>query len=637
MAYAFDDEDVDLIPVLHLRDVPRVVERIDAHVESGGILRAWNAQFERVIWNLILHRRYGFPLTTRAQWHCTAAEAAAMSLPRSLSVAAEVLGVAEQKDDTGRRLMLQMAKPRRPRKSETFAEGTLLWWDDEDRRQRLYEYCRQDVRTERAVARRVRPLPATERRVYLLDQLANDRGVHLDVELVHAARDVVAVAQAAANAELSRITDGGVSAVSNTRALTVWLQHHDPEIGNVAKDTVRDLLGGDDLEPQVRAALTIRQEAGKSSVSKLNKMLDVVSWGDKLRGLTLYHGAGTGRFTGKLVQPHNFARGNDVKDVQQYIPLVLARDVEALEAHHPPLVILSAMMRSMLTASPGCRLIAADYGQIEARGLAWLAEQDDLVAQFRIGPGRRVYKMMAAELESRKRGSRVAWEEIDEHSEVYVIGKSTILGAGYQLGWKTFQAKAKKDMGVDIPDADAQLAIEVYRERNARIVEFWSAIESAAIRATENAGERVNVGRRDALTFLSTGNNLWMVLPSKRALCYARPKLEHKVKFGRERLVLSFEGMDSYTHKWKRQDAYGGLLTNNAVQGLCRDLMVRASLRVEERGYPYLLSVHDEVICDVPKGHGSVEEFERLMREVPRWAEGLPVVADAWEGERYRK
>jgi len=366
-------------------------------------------------------------------------------------------------------------------------------------------------------------------------------------------------------------------------------------------------------------------------------MLECVSWGSKVRGLTLYHGASTGRFTGKLIQPHNFPRGNDVKDVQDLIPLVMAGDIDTIEQSQPALIVISAMLRSMLTASRGCRLLAADYGQVEARVLAWLSEQNDLVELFRIGPGRRVYKTMAAKIASTREGREVHWEEIEEASETYVVGKNTILGAGYQLGAATFRKQTHKNLGVLISEEDAELGIKVYRAANPRIVQFWYDINDAAIEAVGNPGRRVQVGRNGCVTFLSTGNYLWVILPSKRTLCYARPKVEYKMKFGRERATFTFEGVDSYTNQWKRHDAYGGLLTNNVVQAIARDLLVLAALRVEKHGYPYVLSVHDENVCDVPLGHGSLEEFVKLMLVLPEWANGLPIAADGWEGERYRK
>src|SRR5690606_29835194 len=195
MAFAFDDEEVGLWTpddcgcayakigddVYH--DSHCAIWRIIEHVKGGGEIRAWNARFERMIWTHILGPRYGFPVPEMEQFVDTAAEAAAMALPRALEDAAKALGLPVEKDAAGARLMKQMAKPRRPTKNDPRA-----WWGDEDRRRRLYDYCKQDVRVERAVAKKLRPLSPHERELYLLDQKVNDRGVRVDVQLVHAAK-----------------------------------------------------------------------------------------------------------------------------------------------------------------------------------------------------------------------------------------------------------------------------------------------------------------------------------------------------------------------------------------------------------------------------------------------------------------
>lgn len=208
------------------------------HVKAGTVFRAHNASFERIIWRDILGPRYGFPVPRLEQWRCTAAEAAAMALPRGLGECARVLGLAEQKDDGGHRLMLQMSKPRRIEE-----DGEIVWWDDEDRMSRLIEYCRQDVRTERAVAQRVRPLSDHEQRVYQLDQQINDRGVMLDIPLIEAAQAVVAKGTEEANALVNKLTDGAVTKVTKVADLTRWVQEQGVEIDNVQKATLREVLG----------------------------------------------------------------------------------------------------------------------------------------------------------------------------------------------------------------------------------------------------------------------------------------------------------------------------------------------------------------------------------------------------------
>ncbi|MEE8607954.1 MAG: DNA polymerase [Nitrospiraceae bacterium] len=631
MAYAFDDEPVQLwTPIDELREGPYPSPRFDwdvvEHIRSGGEVRAWNAQFERIIWHYILHHRYGFPILKREQIYDTAADAAALALPRGLGKAAQVLGLGIEKDDAGYRLMMRMAKPRKPRKDED--PDALLWWDDEDRRERLYAYCKQDVEVERAIGKRLRKLSDDERRVYLLDQKMNDRGVMLDMPLIHAAQGIVAEGMSRANAELDEVTSGKVSAVTKVKDLTKWLQYREIDVDNVRKDTLRDLLDGY-LPEDVRTALEIRRDSGKTSTAKLAAMVHAACEDDRARGLLLYHGASTGRWAGKLIQPQNFPRPT-VPQVDEYIFEVLDGNYDNIDDEYPPIVVVSSMLRSMLRAAPGHRFMAGDYAQIEARVLAWIAGQNDLLQLF--SEGGKVYEDMAAFIYG------VPIEEIEDPSERRQVGKNSILGGGFGMGWERFQSQVKEQTGIDISDEDAKRAIDGYREKNYRIKAFWPEINNAAMAAVADPGRVTTVGRNDCIRYVVRGQFLWCQLPSKRFLAYAMPDIrDRKTPWGEWKPAVSYMGVDSVTRQWRRHDTYGGHLTENVVQAIARDLIAGGTLRLNEAGYRPLLTVHDEVICEPPEGHGSMEEFLGLLTYRPGWAEGLPVAATGWEGQRYRK
>lgn len=681
LAYAFDDEEPELLsfagshPEWETHFYRASNERFFDHVADKGECRAWNAQFERVMWRDNLLPRYGgFPHIPDDLWVDTAAEAAALALPRSLEQAARVLGLDVEKDMAGRRLMLQMAKPRKPRKDED--PGALLWWDDEERRQKLYEYCRQDVRVERAVKERLRPLSPSEREVYLLDQRINDRGIRIDLPLVAAAQEVVAMATADGNEELEQITRGAVTKVTKVADLKTWLADHGLPLESLSKDIVRDLLAKpEDLAPDVERVLQIRANVGKSSVAKLTTMQVASGEDGRARGLFLYHGASTGRWSGKLIQPQNFPRPLIKPDV--YIPWVLERDYDLLEFDHPTAVIVSSMLRSMMIASPGHRLIAGDFGQIEARVLAWIAGQEDLLELF--AAGGKVYEEMAAYIYS------VPVEEIEDPSERRQVGKNTVLGCGFQMGADRFAEQAQEQTGLVLdrgekrvrctlcdveyvapggerlsartcckkrrvetlhvvwtrPDAAAR-AVGGYRTLYSKIPQFWQDINEAALSAVRDPGTVYSVGRNDSIKYIVRGQFLWCRLPSGRFLAYAMPDIRQKtlpepyehVK----KASVTYMGVDSKTRRWRRQYTYGGHLTENVVQAMARDLMASAMIRLEKAGYGVpVLTAHDEIVDDVPVGFGSLEEFLELMRTRPRWAAGLPVKAGGWEGMRYRK
>lgn len=618
MAWAFDDEE----PEIWTPDQP-LPARIIAHIADGGEVRAWNAQFERLIWREIMVKRYGAPEIAMEQFVCSAAEAAAMALPRDLGRASHVLGVTQQKDAKGQRLMLQMARPRKIKD-----DGTIVWWDIPEKKEPLFAYCKQDVRTEKALVKVLRRLTPTEREVYLLDQRTNDRGVQVDLDLVDAAMTLVDIGVTRANARLDDLTQGEVPAVTNHAKLLQWLNANETETGSVSKAAIAALRERDDLGVTVQEVLELRSQAGRSSVAKLKSFRAATGADGRARGLLLYHGASTGRWTGKLIQPQNFPRG-EVDDVESYVPLVLAGEYDAIDLLHPPIIVVLSMLRSMLTAAPGHELIAADFSAIEARVLAWLAGQNDLVELF--ARGEDVYKYAAAKLY----GIPISEVKKFPHRQT---GKFQILGCGYGMGAKKAVSAAKTVYGLDLTPELAKTIVDNYRAENGEVVRFWYDTEAACIEAVQHPGRVVSFGAADRLRAVVSRGYLYVVLPSGRPLLYAAPHLaERQMPWGGTKEALHFKGVDPFTKQWGVLSAYGGLLVENIVQAVSRDLMAEAMLSLEHNGYLPVLSVHDEVVCEVPEGFGTVEEFEQLMSAVPTWATGCPVAAEGWRGFRYRK
>ena len=606
--------------------------RLADHIAAGGVLRAWNAAFERLMWKLCAVRKYGFPAVDDSIFHCTMSEAMAMSLPRALESAAKVLRLPVQKDVEGHRLMLKMCRPRR------FEEdGTPVWWASETNLTdqlivRLGDYCKQDVRTEEAIQAFVNPLSKHERDVYLMTQRMNDRGVHLDVELVMAAQVVAQNEIDKQNALLAEATGGAVTEVTKVQKLKAWLaatqglvNDEGGPLDSLDKAALRDLLSdkGSLTEPAV-IALQARQEAAKSSLKKIEAMLDCVDRDGKMKGLIVYHAASTGRDAGTLAQPQNFPRGSDVKNPEQYIPQVLRWE-------STPLNVLAAMLRSMITARPGSDLLCSDFASIEARVLAWLAEQDDLVKAF--ADGSPIYKMMAAKV------YKCAVADIVKPSNEYTLGKSLILGCGFQMGAKKFVESSKTQYGLEVEPALAEEAVKTYRAANPNIVSYWWEVNRLAIDAVANPGETFRT-RGNRVKFIKRGGYLWIKLPSGRALAYAAPKIvERPVPWDKNetRPAVEYSGMNSYSRKWERMAMYGGLITENIVQATARDFLMDAGLRTEAAGYPPVLRVHDELLSERAIGEGSIEEFEKLMTEVPEWGAGCPIACESWRGTRYRK
>jgi DNA polymerase bacteriophage-type len=300
MAYCFDDDRKNVR--LWWAGTPCPTEVAD-HIRAGGILNAWNAAFERLCFAKLMGPRHGWPVPKLEQWRCTMAAAYAMALPGKLEMAAPALGLDIRKDDAGHRLMLQMSKPRKI--------DPLIWWDDFDRMERLGAYCRQDVRTEMAVASRLLPLTESEQQVWYLDQKINDRGVGIDERLCLNAREVVREAARRLDAELKTITGYEVAAATNTGAIRKWLGTRGVVTDSIAKDVLAELLNRDDLPGDVRRVLEIRRDGGKSSTAKIDAMLARRQSDGRMRGNLQYHGASTGRWAARGAQLQNLPRPSE--------------------------------------------------------------------------------------------------------------------------------------------------------------------------------------------------------------------------------------------------------------------------------------------------------------------------------------
>jgi DNA polymerase len=625
LAYAFDQEE----PQLWWPGEP-FPARLRAHIEAKGEMRAWNAAFERVIWRDLGVPRYGFPPVLDGQWVCTAAEAAAMSLPRSLDGCAQVLGISEQKDDEGYNLMMRMSRPRSIRD-----DGTLVWWDVPDRKKRLGEYCVQDVRTERSAAKALRRLNPRERQLYLLNEKINDRGVPIDRELALAAKAIADEGVERASIAIRELTNGAVVGVTNTGQLRAWLGSRGLPSHSVAKGAVRDLLSGE-LPDDVRAVLEARAEAGRSSVAKIDSMLTVAMADDRLRGLSLYHGAGTGRFTGRLVQPHNFTRG-DVSNVEEFIPIVLKRAYDVIDLIENPVAVVSSLLRALLCAPEGYEFMAGDFSAIETRVLNWVAGQDDVVENWRKydagDTSRHPYKINAA------RFYGVPVSEVGK-GPMYQGGKFQELGCGYGMGWaKAIDTANTAQYGyLTLSEQQAKDLVQNYRDTHPRVTELWKDANAAALNAVAYPGSVERFGALSNCAFVKAGAYLYLILPSKRLLCYPDPRIvDRMTPWGETRPAVEFAGSNAVTRKWERGSLYGGLIVENVVQAVSRDLLAEAMFRAEDAKYYNVMNVHDELVSLVPKGFGSLHEFQTIMREVPTWAKGCPINTEAWQGERYRK
>lgn len=614
MAWAIGDDEPEV-----WRPGQPFPEKLAAHIAAGGIMFAHNAAFERTMWRECCISRYGFPPVADVQWVCTAAMAAAMSLPRSLGECALVLGLQEQKDKEGAALMMRMARPR------SFApDGTPLWWDVPERRARLEAYCKQDVRTERAIEKKLRGLSDRERKVYLMDARMNERGIPIDRDMAVNCQKIIDLAQVRIDDSIATITDDEVTRITQTGALKTWLASQGVETASVNKATVTKLLEEGDLPNAVRAVLLARQEAGKSSVAKIKSMLDYADEDDdRMRGLFLYHGASTGRWSGRGPQPQNLPRGT-VEVTDGLLDKLRTGTLEEVLALESPFAAVSSAIRQIIRAPKGKIFFAGDFSAIEARVLAWCAGEETALEEYRNGVDR--YKTMAAKIYG------IPLDEVQKFPHRQ-LGKAAVLGCGFGMGPEKFVEAADTAYGVQIDDGTGQMAVAAYRRENPKTVKWWGMLERAAVSAVKNPGKVFTAGK---VKYAVQGSYLWCLLPSGRKLCYPKPHLVKEVSDkGYEREVLCSMGTSSRTRKWGVVRLWRGLLAENVVQAVARDVLVDAMFRLDEK-YELLMTIHDEVVVLTDEGD-TLDEFTRRLAITPEWAKGLPIDCECWAGERYRK
>lgn len=363
-------------------------------MEEADVIEAHNASFEFFIWKYVMPR-YGFSMFDTQKLRCSAAKAAMYGLPRSLEQACAATGSEQQKDVEGARLMMSLCKPRRALKADMLRDPDwqtrTYWRGTPEDFIRLGQYCMQDVRAEESFSLRLPDLPENEQAVWQLDLAINDRGVRVDAEAARAVLDCVQTHTAKLTKEFSRMT--GLSSPGQRDATLRCLLALGVQMEGLRAKDVEDALAATP-EGTARRILEIRQSLSKSSTAKYVTLLGARMNDDRLRGMFMYHGAGTGRWTGKIVQPQNFPRGT-FPDVEWAIQLFRNRDLEMLSLFYGDITPAAATcLRGMLIPAEGHDFVCADYSSIEGRVLAWLAGEESALDVYR--SGRDPYKVAAS-------------------------------------------------------------------------------------------------------------------------------------------------------------------------------------------------------------------------------------------------
>ena len=597
----------------------------------GTILTGYNVLgFDAIWWLHVLTPRYGWPWPGFQAFEDTMHAAAYGNLPGRLGEVAKALGTAP-KDDAGHDLMMYLCKPAPALK------------DDADPRrhhtveniERLTDYCVQDTIAENQVRKKLPKLPAFECKVASLDAEINRRGIQVDLDLISRLTTQAELISDDLRAELDRITDGAVKTERQHEPLRQWLRAHGVPVldgkGSMDKEAIGDLLELQTWPDDVDRVLNLRLMLNKSSLAKLEKMAECVDPRDqRIHGLLQYYGAHqTGRWAGRLVQPQNLPRGviEDADEYERALWFLKHAPLSFAQAYGDDAMdVLSSLIRCCFVPSPGNLLVCADYSAIEARVLAWLAGEEWRLEVFRTHG--KIYEASAS------KAFGVALDKVTK--KLRSGGKVLELACGFggSVGaLRRFGAVKKYGM----TEASLKPNVTAWREASPNIVQHWYDLENAAMSSLRRPGTVHPVGDK-GVKFGFDGRHLRMQLPSGRELYYRNAWIGKKAVPWSDtpKDAIMFWGEDD-NHRWCQQDTYGGRLSENDTSAASRDLLAEAMVRVDAAGIPIVMSVHDELIAEMPIDKADPDELCRLMSILPPWAKGLPVTATGWAGSFYRK
>lgn len=625
VAYAIDEGPAALVKGY---EIPFAAELARLAGDPNCIFIAHNAFFEQCMWMHIMARRFSFPQIPVERWRCTAAKAMAFGLPKSLEKATHALGLPIEKDMRGRQVMLKLCKPRAPRKDED--KSRVYWFEDAGDMEMLYAYCMKDVEVERALDNALPDLTPFEQRLWFLDQTINSRGVHTDIRLARKAVSLIEQYSKEMNSELRTLTNGAINRATEVKKIVEYLNSQGVDIPSLDKNTVSRYLADKKLPSHVLRVLRVRKEVGRSSTAKYERIIYAADDSGIVRDNYTYHGASTGRWTGKIIQTQNLPRGNKAINTDLAIRIVNEMPYSAVRMAYPTntMDMLSSCIRGVFIPAPGCDMYVVDYAAIEARMVMWLANDRLGLQEFHdndVGKDVDIYVKMARRIYNDTSLTKDSKQERQ-------LGKQAILGCGYGMGGDRFMTTCAS-YGICITSYDADRIVNLYRQTYPSIKNYWYELDRIAQYAC-NCPNTFHQAGYVKFYYNTKLDYLFCLLPSGRFLSYQKPRMVEGT-YGPNLSYMSEEG--SGATNWVRKKIWGGGLLENISQAIARDIMAVAMLSLEARGFPVVMHTHDEIVCQIPKGVNRLQEMVNIMCTNPEWATGLPINATGFITERYRK
>ena len=603
------------------------------------LLIAHNAAFERAV----LSEAYG-PFSPPQLWADSAMLCGAAGRPHSLREACYSLCLPDdlEKDARGKRLLnmfsiqsskLYVGGPEA--NPEAFAE--------------LCEYCRQDVRAERAVWRALaaRFYDGLLRRQWCMDCAVSDAGIPIDVDEIRGAKAIYEYLQEEAECAAAELTGG--AALRSTQALREWTAAKGWPLDSFARDAVDEALANEmqcAAHPEVEQLLRLRKAACGTAGKKFDAFLSRVCSDDRIRGALMARVAHTGRYAGRGIQPQNLPRGfadpamlSFTRNAAYLGAIDLRNGVERMHliADGQECDALASLCRDAICAPDGRAFVVADYSAVEARVLAWLAGEswvEDIFAS-----DGKIYERTAAAM------YRKSVDAIDKHERM--AGKIATLALGYGGGVGALQRCAAA-YGVRWTDAEAQTIVGSWRNSRPKTTKLWKMLDTAfRDAAASETVQVVCVGRlsrvRIRRTKLAGRPVVMMELPSGRRIVYWSPTIDPE----NGEIAVETYGSANSSIPAKAKNAgmtrvYGGLLVENLTQSVAFDLLLGALLEIHEKHgdkCQVVMHIHDEIVVECEEASAAlVQQIVRAaMERVPAWGDGLHLNAEPEIMKRYKK
>ena len=620
-AYSVDDAPVQLIDLASGEHLPE--EILNALTDDRIQKHAFNASFERICLSVWLHRNYperfvsyGSPedacgnyLSPNA-WRCTMVAAAYLGLPLSLAGVGAVLQLQQQKMSEGKALIRYFCVP------YDTVNGVPQFHTPADAPEKwnvFRAYNQRDVETEQAIERRLSrfPVPEFVWQEYALDQTVNDRGIQVDLQLVQQAIRMDTLTKDKLLHRMKALTH--LENPNSVYQLLGWLETQGYPSDSLGKAQVQELIKT--AEEPVRSVLELRLQLSKASVKKYQAMQNAICSDGRARGMFQFYGANrTGREAGRIIQLQNLPQ-NHLPDLEDARELVKSGNLEAVELLYEDVPdTLSQLIRTAFVPKPGYKFLVADFSAIEARVIAWLADETWRMQAF--AEGKDIYCASASKIF----GVPVVKHGINGH--LRQKGKVAELACGY--GGSVGAMKAMG--GAEMSDAELKQLVTDWRTASPHIVQLWWDVENAAIKAVRDKTETEIHG----IHFSYESGFLFIRLLSGRRLAYVKPRIGEN-RFGGD--SITYEGIGT-GRKWERLETYSGKLVENIVQATARDLLFYSMQTLSQ--YFIVGHIHDEMIIECPKDT-KLEEICQQMARTPDWAKGLLLRADGYECSFYKK